>query len=76
MPSSRNILFAKRIESLLHTTVKKFEVQNLEIRLNKRQVSFLVVKTIKFKRGIKQCILDISQLKFSLKIRNLFIFSS
>jgi len=31
----------------------KIEFQNLEIRFYKRQVSFLVVKTVKCKRGIK-----------------------
>jgi len=30
----------------------KIEFQNLKIRFHKRQVSFLVVKTVKCKRGI------------------------
>jgi len=30
----------------------KFELQNLEIRFHKRQVSFLVVKTVKWKRTV------------------------
>jgi len=30
----------------------KFEFENLEIRFHKRQVPFLVVKTVKCKRGI------------------------
>jgi len=42
----------KRIESLLKIAGVKFEFQNLEICFHKRQVSFLVVKTIKCKRGI------------------------
>jgi len=41
----------KRIESLLKFYMK-FEFKNLEIGFHKRQVSFLVVKTIKCKRGI------------------------
>jgi len=32
----------------------KFEFQNLEIRFHERQVSFMVVKTVKCKRGISQ----------------------
>jgi len=39
----------KRIESLLHTESKKFEFENLESCFHQRQVSFLVVKTAKFK---------------------------
>jgi len=31
----------------------KFEFMNLKNRFHKRQVSFLVVKTVKCKRGIK-----------------------
>jgi len=42
----------KRIESLLNIASMKFEFQNLEIRFHKRQVSFLVVKTVKCKRSI------------------------
>jgi len=42
----------KKIESLLETARMKFEFSNLEIHFYKRQVSFLVVKTIKCKRGI------------------------
>jgi len=42
----------KRIESLLKIAVVKFKFENLEIRFYKRQVSFLVVKTVKCKRGI------------------------
>jgi len=42
----------KRIESLLKIAGIKFEFQNLEIRFHRRQVSFVVVKTVKFKRGI------------------------
>jgi len=45
--------FMKRIESLLKIAGKKFEFQNLKIRFHKRQVSFLVVKTVKCKRGIR-----------------------
>jgi len=37
---------------LLKISDKKFEVLNLKIRFYKRQVSFLVVKTVKCKRGI------------------------
>jgi len=42
----------KRIESLLRIAGMKFEFLKLEIRFRKRQVSFLVVKTVKCKRGI------------------------
>jgi len=42
----------KRIESLLKTAGMKFEFSNLEIRFYKRQVSFLVVKTVTCKRGM------------------------
>jgi len=42
----------KRIESLLKIADTKFQFQNLEIRFHKRQVSFLVVKTVMCKRGI------------------------
>jgi len=52
--SSRNIWFVKRIERLLHIAGMKFEFSNLEIRFHKSQVSFLVVKTVKCKRGISQ----------------------
>jgi len=44
----------KRIERLHKIAGMKFEFQNLEIRFHKRQVSFLIVKTVKCKRGIKQ----------------------
>jgi len=47
LPSSRNILFVKRIERLLHSASKKYEFVNLEIRFHKHKVSFLVVKTVK-----------------------------
>jgi len=50
--SSLNILFVRRIESLLHTASMKFEFSNLESCFHKRHVSFLVVKTAKCKRGI------------------------
>jgi len=43
----------KRIESLLKLVDMKFEFKNLEIGFHKCQVSFLVVKTIKCKRGIR-----------------------
>jgi len=43
----------KRIESLLIITNMKFEFKYLEIGFHKRQVSFLVVKTIKCKRSIR-----------------------
>jgi len=52
LSSSRNILFVKWIESLLHSTSKKFEFVNLESCFHKRQVSFLVAKIAKYKRGI------------------------
>jgi len=42
----------KRIESLLKITDMKFEFTNLKNRFYKRQVSFLVIKTYKSKRGI------------------------
>jgi len=44
----------KRIESLLKIASIKSEFQNLEIRFYKRQVSFLVVITVKCKRGTSQ----------------------
>jgi len=40
----------KRIESLFKIVGMKFEFGNLEIRFHKRQVSLLVVKTVKCKR--------------------------
>jgi len=43
----------KRIEILLKIAGMKFEIKNLKIRFHKCQVSFLVVKTVKCKRGIK-----------------------
>jgi len=42
----------KRKENLLKIAGMKFEFKNLKTRFHKRQVSFLVVKTIKGKRGI------------------------
>jgi len=42
-----------RIESLLKIAGLKFEFYNLEIRFHKRQVSFLIVKTVKCKRDIR-----------------------
>jgi len=44
----------KRIESLIKIAGIKFEFKNLEIRFHKRQVSFLVIKTVKCKRGISE----------------------
>jgi len=54
LPSSRNILFVKRIESLLHTASNKFEFEflNLENLFHKGKFSFLVVKTVECKRNI------------------------
>jgi len=49
---SRDIQFIKRIESLIKIAGIKFEFKNFEIRFHKRQVSFLVIKTVKCKRGI------------------------
>jgi len=48
----------KRIESLLVIAGMKFEFKYLKIGFHKRQVSFLVVKTIKCKRGISFKILQ------------------
>jgi len=42
----------KRIQSLFKIASMKFELKKLEIGFLKRQVSFLVVKTVKCKRGI------------------------
>jgi len=42
----------KKIENLLKFAGMKFEFSNLEIRFHKLQVSFLVVKTVKCKRGM------------------------
>jgi len=44
--------FMKKNESLLKTAGMKFEFWSLEICFHKRQVSFLVVKNVKCKRGI------------------------
>jgi len=57
LSSSRHISFMKRIESLLKSAGIKFKFQNLETRFYKRQVSFLVVKTVKCKRSIKCIVL-------------------
>jgi len=43
----------KRIEILLKIAGMKCEFSELEIRFHKRQVSFLVVKTVKCKRDIR-----------------------
>jgi len=43
-----------RIESLFKLAGMKF-VLKLDIRFHKRKVSFLVVKTVKWKRGIRNC---------------------
>jgi len=43
----------KRIESLLKIADMKFEFSNLKICFHKCQISFLVVKTVKCKCGIK-----------------------
>jgi len=43
----------KKIESLLKTASMKSEFSNLEISFYKRQLLFLVVKTVKCKRGIR-----------------------
>jgi len=45
--------FMKKIESLFKTAGMKFEFSNLEIRFHKRQLSFLIIKTLKCKRGIR-----------------------
>jgi len=47
----------KKMESLLRTASMKLEFSNLEIRFYKPQVSFLVIKTVKCKRGNKDIIL-------------------
>jgi len=52
LSGSRDISFMKKIENLLKTAVIKFEFYNLETRFHKRQVSFLIVKTVKCKRDI------------------------
>jgi len=49
---SSSILFVKQIDSLLHTVSKKFKFEKLESLFHKHKVSFLVVKTVKCKRGI------------------------
>jgi len=46
----------ERVESLLKIAGITFEFQNVKIRFHKRQVSFLVVKTVKCKRGIFQIV--------------------
>jgi len=43
----------KRIESPIKIAGMKFEFSNLEIRFHKRQVSFLIGKTVKYIRCIK-----------------------
>jgi len=49
---SRNIVVMKRIKSLLKIAGMKSDFKSWEIRFYKRQVSFLVVKTVKCIRGI------------------------
>jgi len=44
---SRDIQCIKRIESLLKIAVVKFKFEDLEICFHTRQISFLVVKTVK-----------------------------
>jgi len=56
--------FKKRIESLLKIARIKFEFSNLEIRSHKRQVSFLIVKTVKCKLGISFDVLVTENLFF------------
>jgi len=52
-----------KLKSLLHTASMKFEFINLESCFYKRQVSFLVVKTAKCKRGINyDSTLDLSMI--------------
>jgi len=41
-------------KKLLKIAGMKFELSLLEIRFHKRQFSFLVVKTVKYKRGTKR----------------------
>jgi len=53
LSKSRDISLMKRIESLLKIAGMKFEFLNLKISFHKRLVSFLAVKTVKCKRGIK-----------------------
>jgi len=42
----------KRIESLCKSALHEIYFQNLEIRFYMHKVSFLVIKTVKYKRGI------------------------
>jgi len=51
----------KKIESLLKTASMKFEFSNLEIRFHK--VSFLVVKTVKCKRGISYLVHHVGKIQ-------------
>jgi len=43
LSNSNDIIFYKRIASLLKIAGMKFEFENLKIRFHKRQVSFLIV---------------------------------
>jgi len=69
LPSSRNILFVKRMESLLHPANKKFEFWNFESRFHKRKILFLVVKTVKCKRGISIKVFQLSRMTTIFKER-------
>jgi len=44
----------KRIKSLLKIAGMKFEFKNLKIHIDKRQISFQVVKYVKGKRGFSK----------------------
>jgi len=61
----------KRIESLLKIAYVKFEFQNLEIHIHKRQVSFLVVKTVKCKSGVSGIVCFLVLFYFLIKLIDL-----
>jgi len=63
LPSSRNVLFVKRIESLIPYCKHEILVVKLGNPFSQK-VSFLVVKTVKRKRGIRQARKLISFIKF------------
>jgi len=48
----------KRIKSLLKVAGMKFKFLNLQIRFHRNKVSFLVVKAVKCKRGMKQMLIS------------------
>jgi len=59
MSSSHHVSVCEEDRKLASYCKMKFEFQNLDIRFRKAKVSFLVVKSVKCKRGIKFLILSV-----------------